>query len=126
MAAEMPTATATRTAIFPSCLPAAGAARLRPAVMSNSAPNPPPTCISPCWIGWACRDWSGSGIQRDGLRGFDLMETTGEFPREDYLHPPPLKSGVLKRIYQNQTKAERDEEISAARACHRPENDGQE
>jgi hypothetical protein len=60
------------------------------------------------------------------LRGFEPKEKTERFPREEYLHPPPLKSGVLKRIYQTQTKAEHDEEISAARASHRPNDGGEE
>ena len=38
---------------------------------------------------------------------------------EDYLHPPPLKSGVLKRVYRNQSREEQNEELAAARASHR-------
>jgi putative addiction module CopG family antidote len=69
---------------------------------------------------------SGHFANRSEVVRAGLRELEEKYLREDYLHPPPLKSGVLKRIYQNQTKAERDEEISAARASHRPKDNGQE
>lgn len=61
-----------------------------------------------------------SEVVRAGLKALE------EKYLEDYLHPPPLKPGVLDRIYRRQSRKEQEEELAAARASHRPRKNGRE
>jgi putative addiction module CopG family antidote len=55
-----------------------------------------------------------SEVIRAGLRLLD------EKNLEHYLHPAPLKPGVMEKIYREQSQEEQEEELAAARACYRP------
>ena len=58
-----------------------------------------------------------SEVVRAGLKALE------EKYLEDYLHPRPLKPGVLERIYRKQSRELQDEELAAARSSHRPAKD---
>ena len=61
-----------------------------------------------------------SEVVRAGLKALE------EKYLEDYLHPTPLKPGVLERIYRKQGREEQDEELAAVRLSHRPGKNGRE
>jgi Arc/MetJ-type ribon-helix-helix transcriptional regulator len=56
-----------------------------------------------------------SEVVRAGLRRLEE-----EFFGEDYLRPPRLPPGTLRRVYGRQRKAEQAEELQAVRASRKP------